>query len=154
MSDGNQRKFLRASYRRSSTNVCLAFPNSTNIPLLQYSDLLPKMPDKDASTPRVFLIRHGETEWSQTGRHTGKTEIPLTAHGEEQVKALGKVVYGSGKLIDPAKVMKVYVSPRQRATRTWELLSDGNEGYEVANDLAEWDYGCDARSIHDNSTVH
>jgi probable phosphoglycerate mutase len=101
------------------------------------------MPDKDASTPRVFLIRHGETEWSQSGRHTGRTEIPLTDHGEEQVKALGKVVYGSGKLIDPAKVLKVCVSPKERATGTYELLSGQKGGYEVMDGLAEWDYGYD-----------
>ena len=103
------------------------------------------MPDKDASTPRVFLIRHGETEWSQSGRHTGRTEIPLTEHGEEQVKALGCVIYGTGKLIDPAKVMKVWVSPKERATRTWELLSSQKGGYEVMDGLAEWDYGYDPK---------
>ncbi|KAI7372604.1 hypothetical protein KC336_g20608, partial [Hortaea werneckii] len=66
------------------------------------------MPDKDASTPRVFLIRHGETEWSMSGQYTGKTDIPLTAHGEEQVASTAKFMYGSGRLIDPAKVAKVF----------------------------------------------
>ncbi|KAK0844312.1 hypothetical protein LTS02_015751 [Friedmanniomyces endolithicus] len=78
------------------------------------------MSDKDVSTPRVFLIRHGQTEWSQNGRHTSTTDIPLTDRGEKQVRASAKYMYGSGKLIDPAKLAKVYVSPRQRATRTYE----------------------------------
>lgn len=99
------------------------------------------MPDKDASTPRVFLIRHGETEWSQSGRHTGRTEVPLTENGEDQVRALGKVVYGNGKLIDPAKVAKVWVSPRQRAVRTYELLSGQSNGYETVQGVEEWVYG-------------
>ncbi|KAI6905087.1 phosphoglycerate mutase-like protein [Hortaea werneckii] len=99
------------------------------------------MPDKDASTPRVFLIRHGETEWSMSGQYTGKTDIPLTAHGEEQVASTAKFMYGPGRLIDPAKVAKVFVSPRKRAVRTYELLSGSNEGFETTESLAEWDYG-------------
>ncbi|KAK1093237.1 hypothetical protein LTR48_002715 [Friedmanniomyces endolithicus] len=86
------------------------------------------MSDKDVSTPRVFLIRHGQTEWSQNGRHTSTTDIPLTDRGEKQVRASAKYMYGSGKLIDPAKLAKVYVSPRQRATRTYELLSGKTDG--------------------------
>lgn len=99
------------------------------------------MPDKDATTPRVFLLRHGETEWSKSGQYTGKTDIPLTAHGEAQVSATGHIAYGTNKLIDPAKIAKVFVSPRERAVRTYELLSGGKGGYEVSESLAEWDYG-------------
>lgn len=99
------------------------------------------MPDKDASTPRVFLIRHGQTEWSMSGQYTGKTDIPLTAHGEEQVKGTADLVYGAGRLIDPAKVAKVWLSPRKRAIRTYELLSGQTEGFEITESLAEWDYG-------------
>jgi sedoheptulose-bisphosphatase len=99
------------------------------------------MPDKDASTPRIFIIRHGETEWSKSGQYTGKTDIPLTPHGEKQVKASADLMYGSGKLIDPAMVARVYVSPRKRAIRTYELLSGSEGGYETTESLAEWDYG-------------
>ncbi|EMC98092.1 hypothetical protein BAUCODRAFT_32088 [Baudoinia panamericana UAMH 10762] len=99
------------------------------------------MPDKDAQTPRVFLIRHGETEWSKSGQYTGKADIPLTPHGEDQIKASGRIVYGNGKLIDPAKVAKVWVSPRKRAITTYQLLAGTREGYEVTECLAEWDYG-------------
>ncbi|TKA30715.1 hypothetical protein B0A50_02435 [Salinomyces thailandicus] len=99
------------------------------------------MPDKDASTPRVFLIRHGQTEWSMSGQYTSQTDIPLTAHGEEQVTSTAKFMYGPGKLIDPAKVAKAWVSPRKRAVKTYELLSGANKDYEVTENLAEWHYG-------------
>ncbi|PPJ61224.1 hypothetical protein CBER1_06697 [Cercospora berteroae] len=99
------------------------------------------MPDKDASTPRVFLIRHGQTEWSMSGQHTGKTDIPMTAEGEDQVRGTGRIVYGEGKLLDPKKIAKVLVSPRTRAIKTYELLSGQTEGYEIREEIAEWDYG-------------
>ncbi|KAK5133740.1 hypothetical protein LTR08_007390 [Meristemomyces frigidus] len=93
------------------------------------------------SAPRVFLIRHGETEWSKTGQHTGKTDIALTAHGEAQVSSTANIVYGNGRLIDPKSVAKVWLSPRKRAIRTYELLSGQTEGYQITESLAEWDYG-------------
>lgn len=108
-----------------------------------------KMPDKDASTPRLFLIRHGETEWSMSGKHTGKTEIPLTPHGETQVAGTAAIAVGAGKLVDPAKLAKVFVSPRGRAQKTAELLFGAEKvedlkekGVYETEDLAqEWDYG-------------
>ncbi|KAF7596094.1 hypothetical protein BBP40_003356 [Aspergillus hancockii] len=104
------------------------------------------MPDKDAGTPRVFLYRHGETEWSKSGRYTGTSEILLTADGEEQVLASGKILAGRGKLMDPAKIARVFISPRQRAARTFELaFNDGDKallkeaGKVVETErLAEW----------------
>lgn len=99
------------------------------------------MPDKDATTPRVFLMRHGQTEWSQSGQYTSKTDIPLTATGEDQVKGTAALVYGVGKLIDPSKVANVWLSPRKRAIRTYELLSGQTPGFEITESLAEWDYG-------------
>ena len=50
-------------------------------------------------TPRVFIIRHGETEWSLNGRHTGSTELPLTANGEKRIRATGKALVGDDRLI-------------------------------------------------------
>lgn len=56
------------------------------------------------STPRVFIIRHGETAWSIDGRHTGSTDIPLTANGEKRVKVTGKALIGDDRLIVPKKL--------------------------------------------------
>lgn len=113
------------------------------------------------ATPRVFIIRHGETEWSLDGRHTGSTDISLTANGEKRVKATGKALVGADRLIVPKKLAHVYVSPRKRAQRTFELLNLGFQGplpwerhgkceskpvpcdakVEVTEDIREWDYG-------------
>ena len=59
-------------------------------------------------TPRVFIIRHGETEWSLNGRHTGTSDIPLTANGEKRIRATGKALVGSDRLIVPSKISHVY----------------------------------------------
>ncbi|WP_026240037.1 histidine phosphatase family protein [Parafrankia discariae] len=86
---------------------------------------------------RVTLIRHGETEWSRTGRHTGHTDIALTATGERQAAALRAVLAGR-------RFALVATSPRRRATRTAEisgLCPSGAEGCVVWPELAEWDYG-------------
>ncbi|KAI9657322.1 MAG: hypothetical protein M1821_003002 [Bathelium mastoideum] len=107
------------------------------------------MSDKDAGTPRVFLARHGETEWTINGRYTGVTELELTERGEKQVLGTGKLLVGSGKLIDPTQVEHVFVSPRKRAQKTFKLLFDGAEGastvgnekVSVTEDIGEWGYG-------------
>ncbi|WP_280397530.1 acid phosphatase [Nocardia carnea] len=83
---------------------------------------------------RVVLVRHGETSWSVQHRHTGRTDLPLTAAGEHQATAAGHVVADLG-LRDPL----ILVSPRERARRTAELA--GLTGARVEPDLAEWDYG-------------
>jgi broad specificity phosphatase PhoE len=80
----------------------------------------------------VWLLRHGETEWSKANKHTSRTDIDLTAHGEEQARALGKLLGG----LRPAVVL---VSPRRRAQRTVELA--GLVPYEVDDRLVEWYYG-------------
>jgi hypothetical protein len=80
----------------------------------------------------ILLIRHGQTEWSANGRHTSTTDLPLTAHGEEQARALAP------GLAD-RKFVAVLSSPRTRALRTAELA--GLDVTDVDDDLVEWDYG-------------
>jgi broad specificity phosphatase PhoE len=82
---------------------------------------------------KIFLIRHGETEWSLSGRHTGRTDIPLTEQGELDARKLGE------RLRD-LTFSQVFTSPRQRARRTCELAGVGPVA-KIDPDLAEWDYG-------------
>lgn len=58
---------------------------------------------------RCFIVRHGETEWSHNGRHTGSTDLPLTENGEKRVKATGKALVGDDRLIVPRKLAHMYV---------------------------------------------
>jgi broad specificity phosphatase PhoE len=80
----------------------------------------------------LTLIRHGETEWSKSGQHTGRTDIPLTAHGEARAAALAPALAGR-------KFAAVFSSPAQRAVRTAQLA--GLTHVELEPDLQEWDYG-------------
>lgn len=82
----------------------------------------------------LFLLRHGQTEWSVNGRHTGRTDIPLTSAGESQARAAGLTLGSLRK--GPALVLS---SPRRRAVRTAELA--GLIVDEATEDLREWDYG-------------
>lgn len=83
---------------------------------------------------RLVLLRHGETEWSVSGRHTGRTEVMLTDAGRTQAKSAGRTL-DDLNLVDPV----VISSPRQRALDTAELA--GLTVNEVSPLLAEWDYG-------------
>ena len=83
---------------------------------------------------RLVLLRHGETAWSKSGQHTGRTDLELTENGREQAELAGRVV-AQLKLTDPV----VLSSPRQRAVTTATLA--GLSIDEVTPLLAEWDYG-------------
>jgi broad specificity phosphatase PhoE len=83
--------------------------------------------------PVIYLARHGETQWSLSGQHTGLTDLPLTERGEENARALRKRLAG-------LNFGKVFTSPLQRATRTCELAGFGAVA-EVDRNLLEWDYG-------------
>jgi broad specificity phosphatase PhoE len=87
------------------------------------------------SAPRVFLLRHGETEWSKSGKHTGRTDIPLTERGRALAKATGDV----GRHLIGGPPALVVCSPRERARDTAELA--GLHVDRVDERLVEWDYG-------------
>jgi broad specificity phosphatase PhoE len=83
----------------------------------------------------LYLVRHGETEWSKSGQHTSVTDLPLTEVGEQQARAL------KGHL-DPADFGLILSSPRRRALHTAELAGfTGDYEPEVDEDLVEWFYG-------------
>jgi broad specificity phosphatase PhoE len=81
----------------------------------------------------VYLARHGETAWSLSGQHTGRTDLPLTERGERNARALGERLRG-------LTFAKVVTSPLRRAARTCELAGFGALA-EIDPDLVEWDYG-------------
>jgi broad specificity phosphatase PhoE len=82
---------------------------------------------------QVYLVRHGETEWSLSGQHTGSTDIPLTENGREVAKRLEPVLARQTFAL-------VLTSPLQRARKTCELAGLG-EGAQIDRNLLEWNYG-------------
>ena len=83
------------------------------------------------TAPVIWMARHGETEWSKSGKHTSRTDLPLTPAGEKEALALGDLLRGkSFELVE--------ASSRLRAQRTAELAGFKTE---VDDDLVEWDYG-------------
>ncbi len=83
--------------------------------------------------PRVYLVRHGETAWTLTAQHTGRTDLPLTEQGERQARALGPT-------LTALRIDRIFSSPLQRAHRTAELAMP-HARVEADDDLMEWDYG-------------
>ena len=86
-----------------------------------------------ADLPKLFLARHGDTAWTDSHQHTGRTDIPLNARGEEHARQLGERLRGF-------TFARVFTSPLQRAARTCALAGFG-AGAVVDPDLLEWDYG-------------
>ena len=83
--------------------------------------------------PRLFLVRHGETEWAASGRHTGWTDIPLNERGRRQAKQLKE-------RLDEETFALILSSPLSRALETCRLVGLG-DGVVIDPDLREWDYG-------------
>ena len=81
----------------------------------------------------IWLLRHGATEWSRNGRHTGSSDIPLLPEGEAEARALAPLLAGQ-------HFAEVWVSPLQRARRTCELAGLGAQA-QLNENLREWDYG-------------
>ncbi len=86
----------------------------------------------EAPERQIWLVRHGETEWSRSGRHTGRSDIPLTDLGRRQAEALARRLTGH-------RFALVLTSPRSRALETARLA--GYAGADIEPDLGEWDYG-------------
>jgi len=82
---------------------------------------------------QLYLIRHGETAWSLTHQHTGRTDIPLTEQGEDEARQLGRRLKGT-------QFTRVFSSSSQRAKRTCALVAS-SATVEIEPDLAEWNYG-------------
>ncbi len=97
-------------------------------PAFRVDAVAPDLSDDTA----LWLLRHGETEWSRSGKHTGVTDVPLTEHGEQQAAAMVEVI---GRV----RPVLVLCSPRFRAQETARLA--GFTDVEIDDDLVEWDYG-------------
>jgi probable phosphoglycerate mutase len=81
----------------------------------------------------VVLVRHGETEWSRSGKHTGRTDVELTDRGREQARSLGEAIRGR-------RFELVLTSPLRRALDTCRIAGLGDSA-ELLDELMEWDYG-------------
>lgn len=86
-----------------------------------------------AQLSRLYLVRHGETAWSLSGQHTGRTDIPLNEKGEQDARKLAE-------RLRKVRFRRVFTSPLERARRTCELAGLGGVA-EIEPDLVEWDYG-------------
>jgi broad specificity phosphatase PhoE len=83
--------------------------------------------------PRLFLARHGDTAWTDSRQHTGRTDLPLNERGEERARQIGE-------RLQRFSFVRVFTSPLQRASKTCELAGFGALA-QVDPDLVEWDYG-------------
>jgi len=83
--------------------------------------------------PQLLVIRHGETEWSRAGRHTGRTDVPLNEQGRDEAR-------DAGRTLDGWSIARAYTSPLERARETAEIVGLDCD-LTVDSDLVEWDYG-------------
>src|SRR5579859_7437863 len=83
--------------------------------------------------PKLYLIRHGDTEWTDTHRHTGRSDIPLNESGKRHARALAEA-------LPVTDFAAIFTSPLQRAAQTCRLAGFGDVA-QLDSDLLEWDYG-------------
>ena len=93
------------------------------------------MTHPDDERPKLWLVRHGETEWAKAGRHTSRTDVPLTELGRRQATSVARKLLGH-------EFVLVLSSPKVRALETARLAGFG-ERVALTDDLLEWDYGAD-----------
>jgi len=149
LASGLIHKLVRQQWFHHQAKIYHQSQSQFNTHQSQHDNSSPVMADKEALTPRVFIVRHGETEWAKQGRQTGKTDIELTSLGIKQVVTTASHLVGEGKLLDPTKLARVFVSPRKRAQQTLQGLLGSHldaieaRGVEITatEDVAEWDYG-------------
>ena len=93
-------------------------------------------------TPKVYLIRHSETEWSKSGQFTSSTDLELTPNGVERITLLGEKLH---TIIDFNKIKYIFSSPRKRAKDTKDLIFNKKDlehcNFIIDDDLKEWEYG-------------
>jgi sedoheptulose-bisphosphatase len=94
----------------------------------------------------ICILQIGETEWAKLGRSTGITDVELTQAGAAQVSSTAATLVGAGKLLDPCRLIQVFVSPRLRTRKSLELLLAPSSGVVAGKvtyteDIAEWNYG-------------
>jgi len=97
------------------------------------------MESSSPTSQQILLIRHGETEWSRSGQHTGKTDIPLTDRGRTQAEALGRYL-AARAANGNSRGLQVWTSPLGRARETATLAGLGDSA-QMDMDLVEWNYG-------------
>ena len=95
----------------------------------------PELSARDTPT-RIILVRHGATEWSDASRHTGRSDLPLSAAGRQEAEHLPAVL----DLVVPRGTFQVFTSPLQRSTETARIALPGHQA-TVVDSLREWDYG-------------
>src|SRR5215472_12001694 len=93
----------------------------------------PDQPVSGAGSPRLVVVRHGATEWSREGRHTGRTDVPLLEQGRQQAARLSLLLAGHAFSL-------VLTSPLERARETCAIAGFGDIA-KTCEDLREWDYG-------------
>ncbi|MGD0380290.1 MAG: histidine phosphatase family protein [Acidimicrobiales bacterium] len=109
-------------------------PDTLGAPSGSSSSSSARTPGGDGPTPpRLVVVRHGATEWSRSGRHTGRTDLPLLDEGRRQAEELGRRLAGHDFAL-------VLTSPLERARQTCEIAGFGARAQEC-DDLHEWDYG-------------